>query len=43
LENQDGITLSGGDPLFQIKAAKEIAKHSKAKGLNIWCYTRLYF
>lgn len=39
LENQDGITLSGGDPLYQPEAANEIAKYCKSKGLNIWCYT----
>ena len=39
LKNQDGITLSGGDPLFQIDAIVEIAKHAKKIGLNIWCYT----
>lgn len=36
---QDGITLSGGDPLFQIDAACEIAKHAQSIGLNVWCYT----
>ena len=39
LENQDGITLSGGDPLFQIEAVTEISKYAKKIGLNIWCYT----
>ena len=39
LENQDGITLSGGDPLFQIEAVTEIAKYAKSIGLNVWCYT----
>ena len=39
LENQDGITLSGGDPLFQIDAVLEIAKHAKSINLNVWCYT----
>lgn len=39
LEKQDGITLSGGDPLFQIDAVTEIAKYAKSIGLNIWCYT----
>lgn len=39
LENQDGITLSGGDPLFQIEAITEIVKHAKSIGLNVWCYT----
>ena len=39
LAGQDGITLSGGDPLFQVNAVLEIAKHAKSIGLNIWCYT----
>lgn len=39
LKNQDGITLSGGDPLFQIEASTEIAKYAKGIGLNVWCYT----
>jgi len=39
LKNQDGITLSGGDPLFQIEAVTEIAKYAKKIGLNVWCYT----
>ncbi len=39
LHNQDGITLSGGDPLFQIEPVVEIAKHAKKIGLNVWCYT----
>lgn len=39
LEYQDGITLSGGDPLEQIDACLEIAKHAHEIGLNVWCYT----
>ena len=39
LQDQDGITLSGGDPLSQIDACLEIAKYVKSKKLNIWCYT----
>lgn len=39
LEFQDGITLSGGDPLCQIDACLEIVKFAKEKGLNVWCYT----
>lgn len=39
LKFQDGITLSGGDPLFQAPACLEIAKYAKKLGLNIWCYT----
>lgn len=36
---QDGITLSGGDPLEQIEACLEIVKFAKSINLNIWCYT----
>lgn len=36
---QDGITLSGGDPLFQIEPVLEIAKFAKSIDLNVWCYT----
>ncbi|MBQ7031444.1 MAG: anaerobic ribonucleoside-triphosphate reductase activating protein [Bacilli bacterium] len=39
LVGQDGITLSGGDPLFQIDAVTELSKYAKEIGLNIWCYT----
>lgn len=39
LEGQDGITFSGGDPLFQVKECLEIAKYVKSKKMNIWCYT----
>ncbi len=39
LEGQDGITLSGGDPLFQPQASAEIAKHAHEIGLTVWCYT----
>lgn len=43
LEGQDGITLSGGDPLMQIDACLEIAKHCQSKGLDVWCYTGFTF
>ncbi len=39
LENQDGITFSGGDPMFQPAALLEILKYVKEKGYNVWCYT----
>ena len=39
LIGQDGITLSGGDPMFQPEACNEIAIYAKSKGLNVWCYT----
>lgn len=35
----DGVTLSGGDPMFQAEAFCEIAKYAKSLGLNVWCYT----
>ena len=43
LQGQDGITLSGGDPLMQPNACYEIAKHAKEIGLNVWCYTGYTF
>ncbi len=39
LEYQDGITFSGGDPMFQPEACTKIAKYCKEKGYNIWAYT----
>lgn len=39
LDDHDGITLSGGDPLEQPAACLEIARHSHKRGLNVWCYT----
>ena len=43
IKGQDGITLSGGDPWFQIDACLEIAKFAKEKGLNVWAYTGFLF
>ena len=34
-----GITLTGGEPLCQIKACTEIAAATKALNMNVWCYT----
>lgn len=39
LKGQDGITLSGGDPVCQSEACIEICKAAKEVGLNVWCYT----
>ena len=39
LLDQDGITFSGGDPMYQPEACNELAKHIQKKGLNVWCYT----
>ena len=38
-----GITLTGGEPLLQIKPAIELAKSAKNLGLNVWCYTGYKF
>ena len=43
LEYQDGITFSGGDPMFQPEACNIIAEHCKERGLNIWVYTGFTF
>ena len=43
LSNHDGVTFSGGDPLFQVEPVLELAKYIKNKGLNIWCYTGFTF
>ena len=39
LEYQDGITFSGGDPMYQVEACNDIAEYAIKKGLNIWVYT----
>lgn len=39
MQGQDGITLSGGDPLEQVDACLEIAKYCQSIKLNVWCYT----
>ncbi len=43
LENQDGITFSGGDPMYQVEACNIIADYCKKKGYNIWVYTGFTF
>ena len=43
LSLQDGITLSGGDPFFQVEACTDIAKYAKKIGLNVWAYTGFVF
>ena len=39
LEYHTGLTLSGGDPMYQVEPCLEIVKYAKKKGLNIWVYT----
>ena len=43
LEGQEGITFSGGDPMFQAEACLEIAKAAKENNLDVWCYTGFKF
>ena len=43
LEYHTGLTISGGDPMFQPEACLEIAKYAKTLGLNIWVYTGFTF
>lgn len=39
LEGQQGITFSGGDPVYQIDAVIELSKYIKKCNLDIWVYT----
>ena len=43
LEYHTGLTLSGGDPMFQPDACLEIIKYAKSLGLDIWVYTGFTF
>lgn len=43
LEFQNGVTFSGGDPMFQPEALYELAKCCHECGLNVWCYTGFTF
>ena len=35
----DGVTLSGGDPMFQAKACAVLARKVHELGMNVWAYT----
>ena len=39
LEGQDGVTFSGGDPMFQPASCYILAKKCHELGLNVWAYT----
>ena len=43
LTGQDGITFSGGDPMFQPKPCTLIAKEAHKLGLTVWAYTGFTF
>lgn len=40
---QDGITFSGGDPMFQPKQCSILAKKTHDLGMNVWVYTGFTF
>lgn len=39
LTGQDGVTFSGGDPMFQPEACSILAKKVHELGMNVWAYT----
>jgi len=39
LTGQDGVTFSGGDPMFQPKQCAILAKKVHELGMNVWVYT----
>lgn len=39
LSGQDGVTFSGGDPMFQPKQCAILAKKVHELGMNVWTYT----
>ena len=43
LNGQDGITFSGGDPMFQAKPCAILAKKSHELGFDVWAYTGFTF
>lgn len=38
-ENGFNVTISGGDPLYQIDAVVALCRELKQRGINIWVYT----
>lgn len=43
LSGQDGVTFSGGDPMFQPKQCSILAKKIHELGMNVWAYTGFTF
>lgn len=39
LDDEVGVTFSGGDPFEQAEACCELAKYIHSVKLNVWCYT----
>lgn len=43
LYNENNVTFSGGDPIYQTEAIIPLARAIKGAGMNIWCYTGFTF
>jgi len=43
LENQSGVTFSGGEPMMQPDTLLLIAKKVKEQGMNVWCWSGFTF
>ena len=43
LSGQDGVTFSGGDPMFQPRECAILAKKAHELGMNVWAYTGFTF
>ena len=43
LSGQNGVTFSGGDPMFQPKQCSILAKKTHELGMNVWAYTGFTF
>ena len=43
LSGQDGVTFSGGDPMFQARECSILAKKVQELGMNVWAYTGFTF
>lgn len=39
IDNDFDVTLSGGDPLYQLDGVAELARRVKAAGKGLWCFT----
>lgn len=39
IEEDFNVTLTGGDPLWQVEKILPLAQAIKAKGYTLWCYT----
>ena len=39
LEMIDGVTISGGDPVYQMEGLTELCRELKKHNINIWLYT----